>query len=206
MAETMLYRFNSSEFQHYGVLGMKWGVWNEETKARRAARKTMRAQTQAAKEKASAEQTKLNVKLSKGRTLSNEEIRRMRDIISLQKDMYYMDSIKSQKVTNTLATINGFLGMATTVDSMLGNPLMQKTAGIFDIKPLAIAGKALEVSSREMQNDKDRVMRAAEKDADLATRKAIADADRASNESIKAADRAAREIQSQLDREARLNR
>lgn len=63
---------------------------------------------------------------------------------------------------------------------------------IIQFTHLAVAGKALEVASREREAAKDRLMRAAEKEADIASREKIA-----------AADRASRSRQSHLDRESR---
>ena len=35
MLYSVIYSFDN-HLEHHGVLGMKWGVWNEETRARRA--------------------------------------------------------------------------------------------------------------------------------------------------------------------------
>jgi len=80
-------------------------------------------------------------------------------MIALQKDMVYLDRAKAQKVQDTLAIIGAGLGLASSVDTMIGNPIMQKVSRKFGVNPLNVLGKTMEIISKQTENALDRQLR-----------------------------------------------
>jgi len=203
--------FRGDELEHHGVMGMRWGVWNEETRARHTGqggpqahgpaagpgRRDPRGQTQArggspsrtgdrsGQRPQSSGQNRgqrderggqrdrrdtrnqrdrdrvpsMRVSASKDGRMSDSEIARMREMIALQKDMVYLDRAKAQKVQDTLAIIGAGLGLASSVDTMIGNPIMQKVSRKFGVNPLNVLGKTMEIISKQTENALDRQLR-----------------------------------------------
>jgi len=137
------------DLEHYGVLGMKWGVWNEETKARKAERRArretlatakdqVRSETRALAERAAADHRALTEKMASGKPLKDFEIQKLRALIGVQKDMAYASQAKSEKVSKVLSTISTGINLAVTLDNALGNPGMQSIAKVLKISPLTV--------------------------------------------------------------------
>lgn len=121
----------SGELQHFGIKGMKWGVWNEETRARRTGQHKPKTAAQKRKEVAKRKDKKARAKRVEDRrrirSMSDKELKEKLERINTE--IKYRDAIRKDLHP----------GRTAVSDFMQQNG--KKIAGIFFVAGAVVAGK-----------------------------------------------------------------
>jgi len=125
----MAYLIIGGEVYHHGIKGMRWGVRRDQRTLDRLAGRQMSAEARTMVPRADQERESLK-RAATQRPLDDQELRRLKDLISIQKDLaattHAATKARNDKITSVL-------NWGKTIDSVLGNPTMKTAANVLGV-------------------------------------------------------------------------